>query len=215
MQIDKAARWGDLESDEEASSEEEESEDEDEEATVRGDDEASLADGLASVGGVSSLPSGLETPEVIDLRKAKAGGELVCRYLLVSRPSPQPTRHPPFPVCTIVKVCGIFRVSPSFLDPPFSQCPPFLAPLCFSFLAKPLALCEYLARTKGSGHLCFIAESFQPSANCICCIVIKTGSFPSDQCHPEHIRPNMDAAAAAAAPELAMLALSFPLDFSL
>ena len=75
MQIDKAARWGDLESDEDASSEEEESEDEDEQAGPREDDEASLADGLASVGGVSSLPSGLETPEVIDLRKAKAGGE--------------------------------------------------------------------------------------------------------------------------------------------
>lgn len=74
VQIDKVARWGDLESDEEESSEEEEEEDEDEEATVRGDDEESLADGLASVGGVSSLPSGLETPEVIDLRKAKAGG---------------------------------------------------------------------------------------------------------------------------------------------
>ena len=74
MQIDKAARWGDLESDEEESSEEEEEEEEDEDATVRGDDEESLADGLASVGGVSSLPSGLETPEVIDLRKAKAGG---------------------------------------------------------------------------------------------------------------------------------------------
>lgn len=76
MQIDKAARWGDLESDEEESSEEEEEEEEDEDATVRGDDEESLADGLASVGGVSSLPSGLETPEVIDLRKAKAGGML-------------------------------------------------------------------------------------------------------------------------------------------
>ena len=75
LQIDKAARWGDLESDEEASSEEEESDEEDEEAAVREDDEASLADGLASVGGVSSLPSGLETPEVIDLRKAKAGGK--------------------------------------------------------------------------------------------------------------------------------------------
>lgn len=76
LQIDKAARWGDLESDEEESSEEEESEEEDEEAAGREDDEASLADGLASVGGVSSLPSGLETPEVIDLRKAKAGGKL-------------------------------------------------------------------------------------------------------------------------------------------
>lgn len=75
LQIDKAVRWGDLESDEEESSEEEESDVEDEEAAVREDDEASLADGLASVGGVSSLPSGLETPEVIDLRKAKAGGK--------------------------------------------------------------------------------------------------------------------------------------------
>ena len=74
LQIDKQARWGDLESDEEESSEEEESEEEEEEAAAREDDEASLADGLASVGGVSSLPSGLETPEVIDLRKAKAGG---------------------------------------------------------------------------------------------------------------------------------------------
>lgn len=82
VQIDKAARWGDLESDEEVSSEEEESEDEDEEAAGREDDEASLADGLASVGGVSSLPSGLETPEVIDLRKAKAGGEKSLGFML-------------------------------------------------------------------------------------------------------------------------------------
>lgn len=81
MQIDKAARWGDLESDEEESSEEEE-EEEEEDATVRGDDEESLADGLASVGGVSSLPSGLETPEVIDLRKAKAGGRVTSIVLL-------------------------------------------------------------------------------------------------------------------------------------
>ncbi len=82
FQIDKVARWGDLESDEEESSEEEESEDEDEEAAGRDDDEASLADGLTSVGGVSSLPSGLETPEVIDLRKAKAGGVSVLLLLL-------------------------------------------------------------------------------------------------------------------------------------
>lgn len=81
LQIDKAARWGDLESDEEESSEEEESEQEDEEAAGREDDEASLADGLASVGGVSSLPSGLETPEVIDLRKAKAGGKLTSQLM--------------------------------------------------------------------------------------------------------------------------------------
>lgn len=83
-QIDKTARWGDLESDEEESSSEEEEEEEDEEAAARDDDEASLADGLASVGGVSSLPSGLETPEVIDLRKAKAGGENLCSWLPLS-----------------------------------------------------------------------------------------------------------------------------------
>ena len=82
FQIDKVARWGDLESDEGESSEEEESEDEDEEAAGRDDDEASLADGLTSVGGVSSLPSGLETPEVIDLRKAKAGGVSLLLLLL-------------------------------------------------------------------------------------------------------------------------------------
>ena len=66
--MDKVARWGDLESDEEEESEEEEEEAEE------GADEA-LADGLASVAsGYSSLPSGIETPEVLDLRKAKAIG---------------------------------------------------------------------------------------------------------------------------------------------
>ncbi|KAK9821340.1 hypothetical protein WJX81_008291 [Elliptochloris bilobata] len=67
--VDKAARWGDLESDEEAESEEEEEEEEEL------GDEGALADGLASVAsGYSSLPSGIETPEVLDLRKAKAIG---------------------------------------------------------------------------------------------------------------------------------------------
>ena len=67
-QVDKAARWGDLESDEEEESEEEEEEEE-------AGDEGALADGLASVAsGYSSLPSGIETPEVLDLRKAKAIG---------------------------------------------------------------------------------------------------------------------------------------------
>lgn len=66
--MDKAARWGDLESDEEEESEEEEEEEE-------AGDEGALADGLASVAsGYSSLPSGIETPEVLDLRKAKAIG---------------------------------------------------------------------------------------------------------------------------------------------
>ena len=67
LQVDKAARWGDLESDEEVESEEEEEEE--------AGDEGALADGLASVAsGYSSLPSGIETPEVLDLRKAKAIG---------------------------------------------------------------------------------------------------------------------------------------------
>ena len=61
-------KWGDLES------EEEESEEEEEEEEVE-DDTESLADGIASIasGYNSSLPSGIETPEVIDLRKGKAG----------------------------------------------------------------------------------------------------------------------------------------------
>ena len=70
-QVDKATKWGDLESEEEESEEEEEEEEPEE-------DTESLADGLASVtsGYNSSLPSGIETPEVIDLRKGKAGARL-------------------------------------------------------------------------------------------------------------------------------------------
>lgn len=72
--MDKSTRWGDLESEEEESSEEEE-EDEEDQAQV---DTESLADGLSSVvSGYSSLPSGLETPEAMDLRKGKAGGETI------------------------------------------------------------------------------------------------------------------------------------------
>ena len=74
-QIDKATHWGDLESEEE-----EESEDEMEEDQPEVDTE-SLADGLSSVvSGYSSLPSGLETPEVLDLRKGKAGGKHCCTF---------------------------------------------------------------------------------------------------------------------------------------
>ncbi|EIE19194.1 DUF382-domain-containing protein [Coccomyxa subellipsoidea C-169] len=67
--VDKLTRWGDLES------EEEESEEEEEEEEDEVDDTESLADGIASIasGYNSSLPSGIETPEVIDLRKGKAG----------------------------------------------------------------------------------------------------------------------------------------------
>ena len=35
------------------------------------------------MGGVSSLPSGLETPEVIDLRKAKAAGMQLSRQIMI------------------------------------------------------------------------------------------------------------------------------------
>ncbi|KAK9817729.1 hypothetical protein WJX72_001305 [[Myrmecia] bisecta] len=69
--VDKVQRWGKLESEDE---EEEESEEE-----AESDDEPmeeSLADGAASVAsGYSSLPSGIETPDTIDLRKAKAQGD--------------------------------------------------------------------------------------------------------------------------------------------
>ncbi len=67
--MDKATRWGDLESEEEESEEEEEEEEDEDEDTE------SLADGITSIasGYNSSLPSGIETPEVIDLRKGKPG----------------------------------------------------------------------------------------------------------------------------------------------
>ena len=69
-QVDKNTHWGDLESEEEESEEEEEEEEEQAEVDIE-----SLADGLTSVvSGYSSLPSGIETPEVLDLRKGKAGG---------------------------------------------------------------------------------------------------------------------------------------------
>ncbi|KAK9818025.1 hypothetical protein WJX72_005866 [[Myrmecia] bisecta] len=69
--VDKAQRWGDLESEDEEEEESEEEAESDEEA-----DDESLADGLASVAsGYSSLPSGIETPDTIDLRKAKAQGD--------------------------------------------------------------------------------------------------------------------------------------------
>ena len=70
--MDKATRWGDLESEEEESEDEEEEEEEEEEDTE------SLADGITSIasGYNSSLPSGIETPEVIDLRKGKPGARM-------------------------------------------------------------------------------------------------------------------------------------------
>ncbi|KAI7836288.1 hypothetical protein COHA_009837 [Chlorella ohadii] len=69
--VDKVVRWGELESEEEESEEEEEEEEEEEDL----EDTESLADGYASVasGLASSLPSGIETPAEIDLRKTSEG----------------------------------------------------------------------------------------------------------------------------------------------
>lgn len=67
--VDKVVRWGELESEEEESSDEEEEEDDEDEEER--DETESLADGYASVasGFASSLPSGIETPSEVDLRK--------------------------------------------------------------------------------------------------------------------------------------------------
>lgn len=69
--------WGEMEEEEEE--EETSSEEEEEEEGASGgevDDSASLADGLASVasGLASTLPSGIDTPSEIDLRKGKDTG---------------------------------------------------------------------------------------------------------------------------------------------
>ncbi|KAK4439914.1 Splicing factor 3B subunit [Sesamum alatum] len=60
--VDKTKHWGDLEEEEE---EEEEEEVEEEEQM----EEAELEDGMQSVDSLSSTPTGVETPDVIDLRK--------------------------------------------------------------------------------------------------------------------------------------------------
>ncbi len=74
-QVDKVTRWGDLESDEEESEEEEEEEEGESDAEAGAEGEG-VADGTQSqVSGYgSSLPSGIETPDVLDLRKGKAAG---------------------------------------------------------------------------------------------------------------------------------------------
>ncbi|VFQ89519.1 unnamed protein product [Cuscuta campestris] len=58
--VDKSKHWGDLEEDEAVEEEEELEEDMDEE---------DLEDGIQSVDSLSSTPTGVETPDVIDLRK--------------------------------------------------------------------------------------------------------------------------------------------------
>lgn len=68
--VDKMSRWGDLDSDAEESSEEEEV-DEDASEGQSAMDEDAITTGTESVasGFASSLPSGVETPDMIDLRK--------------------------------------------------------------------------------------------------------------------------------------------------
>jgi len=67
--------WGELESEEEAESEEEEEEEEEEkEDEAGGIEESGLqtpAEGVATPSGFSSIPAGLETPELIELRKRR------------------------------------------------------------------------------------------------------------------------------------------------
>ncbi|KAK8782451.1 hypothetical protein V5799_016210 [Amblyomma americanum] len=66
--------WGELESE---SSEEEEDEDEDEEEGI--EDETGLvtpAEGLVTPSGFSSIPTGVETPDMIELRKRKIESEM-------------------------------------------------------------------------------------------------------------------------------------------
>jgi len=77
-QVDKVTRWGDLESDEEESEEEEEEEEGESDAEAGAEGEG-VADGTQSqVSGYgSSLPSGIETPDVLDLRKGKAAGAVI------------------------------------------------------------------------------------------------------------------------------------------
>lgn len=71
--IDKSL-WGELESEEEAESEEEEEEEEEKEEEGEPTEESGLqtpAEGLTTPSGFSSIPAGLETPELIELRKRR------------------------------------------------------------------------------------------------------------------------------------------------
>ena len=67
--------WGELESESEEESEEEE---EDEEEGEK-EDETGLvtpAEGLITPSGITSIPAGMETPEIIELRKRKIESEM-------------------------------------------------------------------------------------------------------------------------------------------
>mmetsp|Transcript_29786 Transcript_29786/g.41131 ORF Transcript_29786/g.41131 Transcript_29786/m.41131 type:complete len:587 (+) Transcript_29786:190-1950(+) len=71
--IDKTTRWGDLMEEEEEESEEEDEDEDDDDETMSHATEEDITTGIASI---SSIPSGVETPDTIDLRKKTgAGGE--------------------------------------------------------------------------------------------------------------------------------------------
>lgn len=68
--MDKLTRWGDLDSEAEESSEEEDAdEEESEDQSVAEEDAATTGTQSVASGFASSLPSGVETPDMIDLRK--------------------------------------------------------------------------------------------------------------------------------------------------
>nr|CAD7446323.1 unnamed protein product [Timema bartmani] len=70
------AIWGELESESEEESEEEE--DEDEEGGGKDDDTGLVTpvEGLITPSGITSIPAGMETPEIIELRKRKIESEM-------------------------------------------------------------------------------------------------------------------------------------------
>lgn len=74
-EIDRSA-WGELESESEEESEEEE--EEEEEGGEKEDDTGLVtpAEGLITPSGITSIPAGMETPEIIELRKRKIESEL-------------------------------------------------------------------------------------------------------------------------------------------
>nr|XP_018900672.1 PREDICTED: splicing factor 3B subunit 2 [Bemisia tabaci] len=71
--IDQTA-WGELESESEEESEEEEEEEEEKQADDSG--LVTPAEGLITPSGITSIPAGLETPEIIELRKRKIESEM-------------------------------------------------------------------------------------------------------------------------------------------
>ena len=69
--------WGELESEEEEEVEEsEEEEGEDQEGEIDQSGLITPAEGLATPSGFSSVPAGLETPDMIELRKKKIEAEM-------------------------------------------------------------------------------------------------------------------------------------------